>query len=571
MTTPSPPRTDIPPWTDAEAPVAHGTAVWLPADSPPITVSGYTITGGLIYVGSGVPGAYTATDEPSLIDPQAPVRRVRLDQETPSGEQRPSYAELTSGARAAYLEWLAAGRTGATPVAHLWLFLYGLERRVLIDLAGAPGGLSEYAAIAAELTRLTQWYAPVATGTASPFFAKAAEFIVLLDALVGLADPDLRPPDGSRDDDLPMRLRVGLGRFAARQQPIAAGWAYAWYAHSSQFQSDATASRRPEDFRHAFAAQYAQAYPGGGMIIPKPSGDLVLRYRPANPGFADRTVHINTRLPDVGDLYAPVAALAAVAAHAEQAMSDAAEPIAPARPGPHPRRASTPRAASDGASGSAPATVAAGAPVASGDLPITGTGDTRATSASGPQSDATAGADERVRTAPEQRPRLGAAEALLRLVMLSGIMDGYVRAVRRHVVDALLLTPAERHQLDDRLEAFARGRPDAALVRQRFATLAAGAQQSVADLLIVTAGATGVVEEGQTAVLGAVFDMLGVGTYRLQHRLRELEVAALVGESGMDVTVLDDDFVDRTLREAAEPTAIVDALVTSSPGYAPFP
>ena len=241
----------------AQATVVRGNAVWLPPGSPPITVGGYAITDGMVYVGSAVAAAYAATYEPALIDPRAPVRRVRLDQETPAEGERPAYGDLTPGARAAYLEWLAGGRTDPTPAAHLWLFLYGLERRILVDLAGTLGS-----------QRGVRRDRGRGGDAARPLPARrrvreqAAEFADLLDSLVGLGDPALQPPPaGPRTGDLPMRLRVGIGRYVARRLPISAGWAYAWYAYSPRREWGPAATRRPEEFRRAFAARYAAGVP----------------------------------------------------------------------------------------------------------------------------------------------------------------------------------------------------------------------------------------------------------------------------------------------------------------------
>jgi hypothetical protein len=499
-------------------------------------VGDYSITGGLFYLGSAVPAAYAAMYEPALIDPRAPVRHVRLDDETPAESERPAYGDLTPGARAAYLEWLSGGRVDPTPPAHLWLFLYGLERRILVDLAGTLGSQEEYAAIAAAVAALRERYAH-----AVAFERQAADFADLLDSLIGLGDPALQPPPpGPRTGDLPMRLRVGIGRYVARRLPISSGWAYAWYAYSPQRNWGPAATQRPEEFRRAFAARYAEAYPSGGMAVTPPTEGLVLAYHPASPGFADRTVRIHTQLPDVRGLAAPLEALAAVAAKAEADLPGAARPPSgPAWPELRGSQAHSspppPGAAASAAPGAGPAT----------EVPYAG-----ATAAAGPS-----------RVRPDRRPQVAAAEALMQLVTIAGLPDGHIRAMRRHVVGVLKLTAAERHGLDDELDAFAHRRPDWTVVRRRYANLTAEHQQIVGDLLIAAAGANGVVEPEQAGVLGAVFAVLGPGAAELRERLRDLEVAAVVEDSTMDVTVLDEELVERTLDGAVAAAALVDALV----------
>ncbi|HYN96931.1 MAG TPA: TerB N-terminal domain-containing protein, partial [Pilimelia sp.] len=310
MTTPTAPASG---GTAAPAVVTVGAdAVWLPPGAPPVLVGGYAIAGGLCYVGAGLGAAYAATPEPALLDPGVPVRRVRLDQETPAEGVRPAYAELTPGARAAYLEWLAGGRVGPTLPVHLWLFLYGLERRVLVDLAGAPEWQEEYAAIAAELTTLRERY-PAAVA----FDEQAGELAALLETLAILGDPALQPPPvGPRTGELPMPLRVGLARYLAHGRPLPAAWAYCWYAYSDERRWGTAATRWPTEFRRTFETVYTHAHPGG-MVVPAPPDELVLAYRPASPGFAGRTVRLHTTLPDVQRLADPLRELGELAARAE--------------------------------------------------------------------------------------------------------------------------------------------------------------------------------------------------------------------------------------------------------------
>jgi hypothetical protein len=506
--------------------VVRGNAVWLPAGSPTVTVGGYAISGGMFYLGTALPAAYAAGFEPALVDPKLPVRRVRLDQETPAEGETFAYGELTAGARAAYLEWLSCGRVGPTAPAHLWLFLYGLERRVLIDLANTLGRAEEYAAISEELAGLRTRYPAVAG-----FDRQAGLLADLVSALAGLDDPVLRPPappPGGPGTELPVALRVGLGRYVAGGQPISATWAYAWLAHHPERGWEVTASPLPDEHRREFAAAYEAAYPGGGMVVRPPAEELILAYRPASPGFADRTVRVHTKLPDVAGLPAPL--------HA---------PPSPAQPAPE-------------------------------DLDLDALEATlrrvRERDGHQPWTPAAPPTEEPPRPPLSDRPLLAAAEALLRLVSLAGLADEEFRAVRRYAVDTLGLGVTDRHELDDRLDAFAHRRPTVATIKQRFAMLAPGQHDAVAQLLIATAGASGTLEPALIAVLDEVFALLGPGPADLARRLGELEVASVSFDSSpgarVDTTVLDPDTVERTLAAAPDAAALIDKLTAPAPRYA---
>jgi TerB N-terminal domain len=71
----------------------------------------------------------------------------------------PSYSEISSGARRAYLNWLAGGRRDPeADIGFVFLFFYGLERRAIIDGAKDEPAQADWPVIAAELRRLLSIY-----------------------------------------------------------------------------------------------------------------------------------------------------------------------------------------------------------------------------------------------------------------------------------------------------------------------------------------------------------------------------------------------------------------------------
>jgi uncharacterized tellurite resistance protein B-like protein len=134
-----------------------------------------------------------------------------------------------------------------------------------------------------------------------------------------VSDPGLRPPGapaGPPTGELPVDLRVGIGRYAAAGRPLSARWAYAWHAHHPDRAWRETAAGSPDEFRAAFIALYAESFPDGGMALPALAAaeDLTVPYRPASPGFAGRSLRVHTRVPDIRRMVAPVRQLHAIAA-----------------------------------------------------------------------------------------------------------------------------------------------------------------------------------------------------------------------------------------------------------------
>lgn len=92
----------------------------------------------MIYVGRGLPPIkeWTAVTEPALIDPALPVDVQRADRDGREMSYWPSYSAISPTCRSAYLDWLAGGRSDpGISIGYVFLFLYGLERRVLSTMA----------------------------------------------------------------------------------------------------------------------------------------------------------------------------------------------------------------------------------------------------------------------------------------------------------------------------------------------------------------------------------------------------------------------------------------------------
>lgn len=122
-----------------------------------VTIAGYSISSGLIYVGTGLKavGGYTNSIEPALIDPALLVANFDPDYSGSTMNYWPSYSTISPRARAAYLEWLARGRKDPSiNISYVFLFFYGLERRVLIDAQKSEDARADVELIITEVERV---------------------------------------------------------------------------------------------------------------------------------------------------------------------------------------------------------------------------------------------------------------------------------------------------------------------------------------------------------------------------------------------------------------------------------
>ena len=298
---------------DATEPARRSSAPgrWVP-EGARVAVQGRSIVGGLFYLGGVLPPVVPFGDgsdevEPALVDPELPVDPARSDRKGADLAEEPRYGELAPAERTAYLDWLASGRADPrTAAGYAWLFLYGLERRLLHDGERSPLEAGELAALSNALEGLLATYGSD---------AELAEQVAELLGLVELRRYELGAVDAVREetDDgesaLPFALRLELGRLARAGRPLPVGRALAWLEASPEVRWRTPATRCPEVFRELFQLRYRQRF-GEGPPLEAGKARLGLDYAPANPSFGGASHRVETELPDVSAARAPFEELA---------------------------------------------------------------------------------------------------------------------------------------------------------------------------------------------------------------------------------------------------------------------
>jgi uncharacterized tellurite resistance protein B-like protein len=279
-----------------------GDRVWR-SPGETVEVHGAPINAGLIYVGSGLAALNGYGPEPALVDPKLQVDKQRLDWAGAGLDYWPSYSTIPAGSRAAYLSWLSRGRPlESIPLGYVFLFFYGLERRVLVDARQLPVAASEVPTIRAEVVRLLGAY-----GESGSFRSYATGLLDAIDALFPDPDADMgeRP---TRFWELPLSLRARIGTIVAAAQPLPASQALEWVLSAPDVDLRTPAVRCPDEFAALFLTRYEQRY-GTGMTIKEPRRRLEAHYRPASASFGGPVKLPIGDLPDVAGLTAPVARL----------------------------------------------------------------------------------------------------------------------------------------------------------------------------------------------------------------------------------------------------------------------
>jgi uncharacterized tellurite resistance protein B-like protein len=259
-------------------------------------IAGYDV-GGMIYAGTGLPpvSRQRVGIEPALLDPQLKVGRGVADRQGRFMSYWPSYSAIHPDSRTAYLEWLAGGRGPGAYVGYVFLFFYGIERRVLADAAQSRQARSEVDVLLAEVERLKTLYKaePSFQGYAANLlsFARYAYRPVQVE--------ELRPPlERVNFAETPLTVRLALGSFAQAGRPIPAEWALSWLLTSPDIYLRTPAVRCPDEFRELFEQRYLETFDGMGLIVPPGKLTITAHYYPASATFSGQ-ITLKLDVPEV--------------------------------------------------------------------------------------------------------------------------------------------------------------------------------------------------------------------------------------------------------------------------------
>jgi len=275
-----------------KGPAADPENLWVTSDRT-LTVGNYQIPGGLIYVGENL-ASNAGYIEPALINPNLPVDISDPDRTGSLMSYWPSYTSISPKCRAAYLDWLSRGRSAQDAnIGYVFIFFYGLERRLLLDAKNSEKAKSEAPTIINEVERLLTIYgANSSFSTYANNFLEYARFAFLEDSYV------CRPEDLHRSWLYPLGLKLALSRYVEKQQPLPADWALAWAELDPQRWFRTPAHRCREEFAKLFQTRYSEEF-GNGIVLRPNKTKIVVEYRPASSGFYGTSIRKEIEKPDV--------------------------------------------------------------------------------------------------------------------------------------------------------------------------------------------------------------------------------------------------------------------------------
>ena len=261
----------------------------------------------MLYVGNTLRAPDGGT-EPAQIDPTLEVDLQPADSAERLFGYWARYENISPTARRAYLTWLAGGRCDPNAnIGNVFLFFYGLERRLLVDAPKDAAAEAEMPAIIAEIGRLRLIY------DNSSFLRYSSDLLDFLAANDLQQELSLQPPPPSTTSrGMSLRLRIGLGQAAVDGRPVSAEWALAWVRSEPNVHLPGAARRCARQFDAQFALSYEQKF-GAGLKLSVNRTKLKISYRPASGGLLNQNFVSNLgELPDVTAVVTPLKKLQTV-------------------------------------------------------------------------------------------------------------------------------------------------------------------------------------------------------------------------------------------------------------------
>ncbi|MBF0418602.1 MAG: TerB N-terminal domain-containing protein [Magnetococcales bacterium] len=269
-----------------------------------VRIHDYIIPNGMVYVGEWMESVgvndYTSQSEPSLINPNLGIDKQNHGQQNEPLSYWPSYSNISPSSRSNFLRFLADGARDPTiEIGYVFIYYYGLERRLLIDLS-TINDLDERKQLIHEVIRLLSIFR-----INNSFRGYATNLLFFLSwhddnfASKISVDSDLSDYFTAR------RIWIRLGQTVADGKPIHADLALAWLRNNPDTKFRTPAIRLENDFNLLFTFKFLQKFPNGLMLKPNKS-KLILRYQPASSSLLGQEFTADTLLPDLGKISSPL-------------------------------------------------------------------------------------------------------------------------------------------------------------------------------------------------------------------------------------------------------------------------
>jgi uncharacterized tellurite resistance protein B-like protein len=193
-------------------------------------------------------------------------------------------------------------------VGYVFLFFYGLERRILVDAKTDAAARAEVPAIIAEVERLRAIYENRSFQSYTKSFLEYVVASGAFEKALYLREP----PPATASRGMPLLLRAGLGQCALDGTPVPAAWALSWARSEPNVSIPRVAARCPAQFDGQFKRIYGERF-ADGVKLSVNRTKLKVSYRAASGGLLSENFSSDFGdLPDVSTVVTPLKKLQGV-------------------------------------------------------------------------------------------------------------------------------------------------------------------------------------------------------------------------------------------------------------------
>ena len=267
-----------------------------------VRIDKFEITRGFFYFGGRLNSLNGYGTESSLVDPTLKINANSPDYAGEQMDYWPSYEHLSPGSRAAYVEWLASNRSDPeTYIGYVFLYFYGIERRLLVDDKNGAIPPDERKALMLELERLKSIY-----GHNRSFNGYVTGFLAHLWVVNHQNDKE----QPSHDLLVAKRNFTSVFKFLLANavqngEPVNEELALAWVKSHPDYGLRTPARRCENEFNLLFKLRYKSRF-GDGLKIKPNKTRLRLDYHTASASLRGDNQSVELDLPDVSLLKTPV-------------------------------------------------------------------------------------------------------------------------------------------------------------------------------------------------------------------------------------------------------------------------
>tara|TARA_R110002072_G_C7974274_1_gene535185 strand:- start:6361 stop:8700 length:2340 start_codon:yes stop_codon:yes gene_type:complete len=252
---------------------------WFPRGET-LKIAGVTLQSPGLYASSATQSRYYNAVDPSEILIHAKIRRPqgRLDEMG----YWPWYAHIEPEQRYVYLEWLASDRKSLPQnEGMLFMYYYGIERRLLVDEEDHAWGLQEII----RLRKADEHRAGTKEGRSFRRYSTSFIWYEIARSPARFNEEAIAKATELTERWTPDLLSAPLAWLAEQQKPLPASFAQIVASELPSTQRSVVTKRVPEEFADLFAARYHEEYGENGISLRVSKRPAWHTYRPASSGL----------------------------------------------------------------------------------------------------------------------------------------------------------------------------------------------------------------------------------------------------------------------------------------------